>query len=170
MQPSPMRGLPPPAARLAPRRAGDQQLGRDRVGDGQPPAVWSATSISRTASARRNATRQIRRRVLMRRLVLARSTVVLPSRNLRADRHDVWRLTRAACAMLPNGIDLDRFAVARPQRRPASTGHRHRRGTTGRKEPAAPAARFPACRRHDAGAAGDRRRRAGAVRAGALAE
>ena len=47
--------VPPPAARDRSRSAGDLQLGRDRVGDGEHPAPSSGTSTSRTASDRRNA-------------------------------------------------------------------------------------------------------------------
>src|SRR5579863_2779593 len=53
---------------------------------------------------------QIRRRVLTRRLVLARSTVVLPSRNLWRIATDVWGLNPSRVYYVPNGIDLGRFA------------------------------------------------------------
>jgi len=53
---------------------------------------------------------QIRRRVLTRRLVLARSTVVLPSRNLWRIATDVWGLNPSRVHYVPNGIDLGRFA------------------------------------------------------------
>lgn len=53
---------------------------------------------------------QMRRRVLTRRLVLARSTVVLPSRNLWQIATSIWALDRRRVHYLPNGIDLDRFA------------------------------------------------------------
>jgi glycosyltransferase involved in cell wall biosynthesis len=54
---------------------------------------------------------QIRRRVLTRRLVLARSTVILPSRNLRGIATDIWHLDPRRVHYVPNGIDLDRFAA-----------------------------------------------------------
>lgn len=54
---------------------------------------------------------QIRRRVLTRRVVLARSTVVLPSRSLVRIATEVWRLGRRRIHYVPNGIDLSRFAV-----------------------------------------------------------
>jgi glycosyltransferase involved in cell wall biosynthesis len=53
---------------------------------------------------------QIRRRVLTRRLVLARSTVVLPSRNLWRIATGVWGLDPRRVHYVPNGIDLHRFA------------------------------------------------------------
>jgi glycosyltransferase involved in cell wall biosynthesis len=59
--------------------------------------------------------RQIPRRVLTRRWLLRRSTVVLPSRTLCAIARDVWRLQAAAIRYIPNGVDLDRFGV-RPGR------------------------------------------------------
>lgn len=54
---------------------------------------------------------QLRRRVLARRYVLARSTVVLPSRVLYRLASDVWKLKRLR--YVPNGIDLDRFGAGR---------------------------------------------------------
>ncbi len=56
--------------------------------------------------------RQIRRRVLTRRVVLRRSAVVLPSRTLERIAADVWRLPRSRLRYIPNGIDLVRFAQA----------------------------------------------------------
>ena len=53
---------------------------------------------------------QIRRRVLTRRIVLARSTVVLPSRNLWRIATGVWGLDPRRVHYVPNGIDLGRFA------------------------------------------------------------
>ncbi|MDR3538053.1 MAG: glycosyltransferase, partial [Acetobacteraceae bacterium] len=53
---------------------------------------------------------QIRRRVLMRRLALWRSTVVLPSRTLERIATDIWHLKHVR--YVPNGIDLTRFGVA----------------------------------------------------------
>jgi glycosyltransferase involved in cell wall biosynthesis len=55
-------------------------------------------------------TRQLPRRVLTRRLVLARSTVAVPSRTLRRIATEVWRLDPRRVRYLPNGIDLARFA------------------------------------------------------------
>ncbi len=53
---------------------------------------------------------QIRRRVLTRRIVLARSTVVLPSHNLWRIATGVWGLDPRRVHYVPNGIDLGRFA------------------------------------------------------------
>jgi glycosyltransferase involved in cell wall biosynthesis len=52
---------------------------------------------------------QIRRRVLTRRLVLSRSTVVLPSRTLWRIATETWRLDPSRVRYVPNGIDRDRF-------------------------------------------------------------
>jgi glycosyltransferase involved in cell wall biosynthesis len=54
--------------------------------------------------------RQLPRRVLTRRLVLARSTVAVPSRTLRRIATEVWRLDPHRVRYVPNGIDLARFA------------------------------------------------------------
>ncbi len=54
--------------------------------------------------------RQIPRRVWMRRLLLRRATVVLPSRRLETIASEVWRLPRDRLRYIPNGIDLSRFA------------------------------------------------------------
>jgi glycosyltransferase involved in cell wall biosynthesis len=59
---------------------------------------------------------QIARRVLMRRLVLARSKVVLPSRNLVRIATETWKLPPGRVRYVPNGIDLTRFAGPRPIR------------------------------------------------------
>jgi glycosyltransferase involved in cell wall biosynthesis len=59
--------------------------------------------------------RQLRRRVLTRRLVLRGSTVVLPSRTPERIAADIWRLPRRRLHYIPNGIDLTRFA--RPRER-----------------------------------------------------
>jgi glycosyltransferase involved in cell wall biosynthesis len=56
--------------------------------------------------------RQLPRRVLTRRIVLRRSTVVLPSRTLWRIATEVWRLAPARLRYIPNGIDLARFAPA----------------------------------------------------------
>ncbi len=53
--------------------------------------------------------RQIRRRVLTRRIVLRRSTVVLPSRALLRIAAEIWRLPAAALRYVPNGIDITRY-------------------------------------------------------------
>lgn len=52
---------------------------------------------------------QMWRRVLTRRLVLRRSTVVLPSRNLWRIATEIWRLDPKRVRYVPNGIDLQRF-------------------------------------------------------------
>jgi glycosyltransferase involved in cell wall biosynthesis len=57
------------------------------------------------------ADRQLRRRVIARRLVLRRSTVVVPSRTLYAIARDIWRLPRSHLFYIPNGVDLTRFAA-----------------------------------------------------------
>ncbi len=56
-------------------------------------------------------TTQIVRRVLTRRLALARTPVVLPSRNLVRIATEVWKLPRTVIRYVPNGIDLTRFAT-----------------------------------------------------------
>lgn len=53
--------------------------------------------------------RQLPRRVLTRRLVLARSAVIVPSRVLQRIATDVWHLPAAHVRYIPNGIDLSRF-------------------------------------------------------------
>ncbi len=55
---------------------------------------------------------QIPRRIWTRRLVLARSPVVLPSRNLVRIATEVWKLNPRFVHYVPNGIDLGRFAAA----------------------------------------------------------
>lgn len=52
---------------------------------------------------------QIRRRVLTRRLVLRRSTVVLPSLTLQRIATEVWRLPVRQLRNVPNGLDLAHF-------------------------------------------------------------
>lgn len=54
--------------------------------------------------------RQLPRRVLTRRFVLRRATVVLPSRTLHRIATGVWRLPARRVRYIPNGIDLTRFA------------------------------------------------------------
>lgn len=52
---------------------------------------------------------QLLRRVMTRRFVLRRSTVVLPSQNLFRLARDVWRLPVRALRYIPNGVDCARF-------------------------------------------------------------
>ncbi|MFC0406748.1 glycosyltransferase family 4 protein [Roseomonas elaeocarpi] len=52
---------------------------------------------------------QFRRRILFRRLVLRRSSVMLPSQTLLRAAQEVWRLPTQQLSHLPNGIDLRRF-------------------------------------------------------------
>lgn len=61
------------------------------------------------------ATRQIPRRVWMRRLLLRRATVVLPSLTLYDIARNVWRLPRKNLIRVANGIDASRFRPAAPQ-------------------------------------------------------
>jgi glycosyltransferase involved in cell wall biosynthesis len=56
---------------------------------------------------------QIRRRVLLRRLVLARGKVIVPSRNLERIATEIWKLPPRVVKYVPNGIDLARFSVVR---------------------------------------------------------
>ncbi len=62
--------------------------------------------------------RQLRRRVLLRRLFLRRSTVVLPSRTLCRVATEIWRLDPAQVRHIPNGVDLARFGLPPAARRP----------------------------------------------------
>ncbi|MHA1112895.1 MAG: glycosyltransferase [Alphaproteobacteria bacterium] len=56
------------------------------------------------------ATRQLRRRVLFRRLALARSRcLVVPSRNLADIATRIWRLDPARVRYIPNGVDCDLY-------------------------------------------------------------
>ena len=57
-------------------------------------------------------TRQLPRRVRLRRLLLRRATVVLPSRTLERIATDIWRLDARRVRYIPNGIDLARFGEA----------------------------------------------------------
>jgi glycosyltransferase involved in cell wall biosynthesis len=61
-------------------------------------------------------TSQIARRVVTRRIVLGRTPVVLPSRNLVRIVTDVWKLPPKMIRYVPNGIDLARFATDGAQR------------------------------------------------------
>lgn len=54
---------------------------------------------------------QLMRRVVTRRCVLSRSTVVLPSRTLYALASNVWRLRKSRLRYVPNGIDCARFGA-----------------------------------------------------------
>lgn len=54
---------------------------------------------------------QLPRRVLARRLLLRRSTVVLPSRTLLAIATGIWKLNPRRLRYIPNGIDLDGFGA-----------------------------------------------------------
>lgn len=57
------------------------------------------------------ADRQLFRRVLTRRLVLARSEVVVPSRTLEKIALNVWRLNPRRVRYIPNGVDCARFSA-----------------------------------------------------------
>lgn len=59
--------------------------------------------------------RQLPRRVLARRLLLRRATVVLPSRLLWRIATETWRLPRSRLRLLPNGVNLARFTSAGPR-------------------------------------------------------
>ena len=62
--------------------------------------------------------RQITRRVWLRRLLLRRATVVLPSRTLEQIATEVWRLPRQRVHYVPNGIELARFTNSEPDAPP----------------------------------------------------
>jgi glycosyltransferase involved in cell wall biosynthesis len=63
---------------------------------------------------REEATRQLRRRIIARRFVLATSdAVVVPSRTLEHIALDVWRLSRQRVRYIPDGIDVARFIVGK---------------------------------------------------------
>lgn len=57
------------------------------------------------------ADRQLLRRVLMRRLVLSRSQIIVPSRTLERIALNVWRLNPRRVRYIPNGIDCVRFSA-----------------------------------------------------------
>jgi glycosyltransferase involved in cell wall biosynthesis len=61
---------------------------------------------------RDEADRQLRRRVLTRRLVLRRSAVVVPSQTLATLATREWRLPPSRVTYIPNGIDAHRFDTA----------------------------------------------------------
>lgn len=56
--------------------------------------------------------RRIARRIWIRRIALAGSDVVLPSRTLVRIATDIWKLSPRRVRYVPNGIDLSRFAPA----------------------------------------------------------
>jgi glycosyltransferase involved in cell wall biosynthesis len=58
------------------------------------------------------ARRQLTRRVLARRFILGRSTVVLPSRTLYELAAHTWKLNPARLRHVPNGIDCARFGAS----------------------------------------------------------
>jgi glycosyltransferase involved in cell wall biosynthesis len=60
--------------------------------------------------------RQLPRRVWVRRLVLRRAIVVLPSRTLERIALDIWRLPRRRVRHIPNGVDLKAFLPPLPLR------------------------------------------------------
>ena len=91
------------------------------MGDGQPACRIARHVHIEDGFGPEERDRQTPRRVLIRRLVLARSTVVLPSRNLQRIATTIWRLPPARVRYIPNGIDLERFAAARTRRRAANT-------------------------------------------------
>jgi glycosyltransferase involved in cell wall biosynthesis len=59
---------------------------------------------------------QLPRRVIARRLLLRRATVVVPSRLLWRIARDQWRLPEGRLRHMPNGVDLTRFAARRAAR------------------------------------------------------
>lgn len=65
---------------------------------------------------------QIPRRVWWRRLLLRRSTVVVPSRTLQRIATETWRLPPGRVRYIPNGIDLERYRAAPHEPRPAWPG------------------------------------------------
>ncbi|MDE2006045.1 MAG: glycosyltransferase [Rhodospirillales bacterium] len=68
--------------------------------------------------------RQLPRRVLTRRLVLARSQIVVPSATLYRIATETWRLDPARVRHIPNGIDLAAFRDAAPSALPFPPGTR----------------------------------------------
>jgi len=58
---------------------------------------------------------QKRQRILMRRLVLRRSEIILPSRLLLGYARDLWKLPARRLHYLPNGLDLARFRPDGPR-------------------------------------------------------
>ncbi len=66
--------------------------------------------------------RQLTRRVLIRRLVLRRSAVMVPSRTLQRIATEIWRLPPGNLHYIPNGIDLTHFETATPAPLPPGDG------------------------------------------------
>ncbi len=64
---------------------------------------------------------QMRRRILIRRLVLAGGDVVVPSRNLERIATEVWKLPSRVVKYVPNGVNLARF-LPRTERFPTILG------------------------------------------------
>ncbi len=64
--------------------------------------------------------RQIPRRVRLRRIGLARATLVVPSQTLARLATEVWRLDPARVRHVPNGIDPARFDAAAPESFPGA--------------------------------------------------
>jgi glycosyltransferase involved in cell wall biosynthesis len=58
------------------------------------------------------ATRQLRRRVLARRMLLSRSRIVVPSRTLERLALEVWKLPHETVRYIPNGVDCARFGAS----------------------------------------------------------
>ena len=58
------------------------------------------------------ATRQLRRRVWARRILLRRSRIIVPSRRLEKLAIELWKLPRERVHYIPNGIDCQRFLAA----------------------------------------------------------
>ncbi len=67
-------------------------------------------------------TGQLPRRVWTRRLALAGRTVMVPSRTLQRIALDTWRLAPSRVRLVPNGIDLQRFAAGPPAPLPGEEG------------------------------------------------
>lgn len=78
---------------------------------------------------------QIPRRVLIRRLVLSRGKVVVPSRTLERIATRIWKLSPRVVRYVPNGIDLGRFAAG------AAVNGASGDGTSGDGSPSGAAAR-----------------------------
>lgn len=64
--------------------------------------------------------RRMRRRILVRRLVLGRSKVVVPSRTLERIATESWQLPARVVQYVPNGIDVARFSPRGPRLAPQS--------------------------------------------------
>ncbi|MEM8935112.1 MAG: glycosyltransferase family 4 protein [Pseudomonadota bacterium] len=63
-----------------------------------------------------NITRQHRRRVWARRLILSKGKTVVPSRALETVAHERWRIPPSALQHIPNGVHFDRFQQTRTAR------------------------------------------------------